>query len=79
MQATGPNSCFNNAFLKSGMGFLLGRFSACKKTSSPYLLRNFYLCLAHQKYSFRHRSDDHKSLFSKSVWNYILEMPEKVV
>lgn len=32
MQATGPNSCFNNPFLKSGMGFLLSRFSACNFT-----------------------------------------------
>lgn len=59
------------------MGFLLSRFSARKKISSLYLLRNFYLCLAHQKYSLRHRLDDHESLFSKSVQNYILEMPEK--
>lgn len=52
--------------------------SACKKTS-PYLLRNFYLCHMHQESSFRHSSDDHKSLFSMSVWNYILEIREKVV
>lgn len=77
MQANGPKSCFNNPFLKSGSGFVLCRFSARKKNSSPYLLRTFCLCLTHQKGSFRHRSDDHKSLFSKSVWNYILEMLRK--
>lgn len=56
MQATGP-SCFSNYLSQSGTGCFFKRFSTCKKTS-PYSLRTFYLCLASQEDSLRHRSDE---------------------
>lgn len=74
MQATSPELVSIMLYLNLAWAFS----SACKKTS-PCLLRNFYLCHMHQKSSLRHSSDDHKSLFSTSVRNYILEIQEKVL